>query len=393
MSIQIPKAPRPTHPETKPGTVLEPIETAAQLRRFQGVVTTVYWHDPYYVRPLLAPERRFLDPRKNPFFGHAEARLFIAKHGNNKDVGRIALALDREARGPDGRPRGTFGFLEFLGDARLPEHMLRAGVAWLRERGAGEIVGPCSFTPHHPNLGLLVENFDDDPVFGTPYNPVNYPGFLARLPLEKWRDLHAFELDLSADPPDRLARAAVESRAREGLTVRPLDLSRFDEDVEAARAVYNTAGPAAGLGFGAVGAAEWRFLVRSVRHVIDPALFLLLFEGDRAVGFAWALPDWNRVLKHLNGRRFPFGWIKAALLRRSIDRARLLWLGVLDPAERRGRSAALIDAAWRALRARGYRRVEVSQVPEDAERAAALLERLGGRRTRTWRLYRLARDF
>jgi ribosomal protein S18 acetylase RimI-like enzyme len=384
MLTPLPKAPRPTHPETKAPTLVEVVEGPAQLRRFQQVLAMVYWHDPYHVSPLLSAERTFLDPQKNPFFAHAEARLFLAKHGNEKDVGRIAAALDRDAA-PGGKPRGTFGFFEFLGDARLPEHLFEVAAAWLRERGAGEIVGPCSLAPHHFGAGLLVENFDDDPVFGTSYNPINYPGFFARLPLEKWRDLYGYELSIR-EPPERLARAAADARKR-GLTIRPLDPARLERDLEAARAIYNEAWKEE-AGFAPVREDEWRFLTLGVPFALDPALFLFVEENGRPVGFSWSFPDWNRVLKHLNGRLLPFGWIKALLLKRAIDRARVFRLGVLDAAERGERTAALVEATWRAIAARGFRRAEVAHVPEENRRAIGLLEGLGARRTRTWRLFR-----
>ena len=43
---------------------------------------------------------------------------------------------------------------------------------------------------------------------------------------------------------------------------------------------------------------------------MDPDLALFAEIDAKAVGFAVAIPDPNRILIHLNGRLFPFGWLK-----------------------------------------------------------------------------------
>lgn len=385
MSLQPPTPPRVTHPETKGDTHVEVIEQAT-IAKFQEVPGYVYWHDPYYVPPLRGAERRFLDPKRNPFFLHAEARLFVAKHGREKPVGRIAAAIDRDFDEKTGNKYGFFGYFEFLGDARLPETLLRAAVAWLREKGAEEIVGPCCFTVNHASCGLLVDGFDDDPTIETAYNPVNYHGHFARLPLEKWRDLYGYEI-AAAPPPERVAKAASRLRERRGLAVRPVDMRRFEQELELVRTLYNDAW-AGNTGAVPIRAEEMRFLAGALRGAIDPALLLVLEEKGKPVGFSVTLPDWNRVLKHLNGSLFPFGWLKAMLLRRTIDRVRVLLFGVTGPA-RRGRAAVLLDATWRAVHERGYKKADVSWIIEDNKPAIDLVEGLGGKRTRTWRLFRL----
>ena len=70
-------------------------------------------------------------------------------------------------------------------------------------------------------------------------------------------------------------------------------------------------------------------MASELKPVVDPRLTLIAEDAEgRPVGFALALPDFNQVLKHMNGRLFPFGVLKALWLRRKIDRLRVLTLGV-----------------------------------------------------------------
>lgn len=390
MTTPLPKAPRPTHPETKPATEVEVVDSGARLERFLEVPGFVYWHDPYYVPPLRSADRRYFAAATNPFLARCEARLFLARHGHGrKPVARAAAAIDPDWSAKLGEKVGFFGAVEFLGDARLPDAVVGAALDWLRARGCAAAIGPCAFAPSHPGAGLLVEGFDDAPTVGTAYNPVNYPGFFARLPLEKWRDLHGFEIDPASGPPAALREAAAAARRDRGLAVRPLDAHAFDREVETIRTVLAEAYAASPLHV-AFRPEEARFFFDALRRAIDPGLVHVLEAESRPVGVSVAIPDWNRVLKPLNGRLYPFGWLKALLAKRTIDRVRIAWFGIAGAARGGGGAAPLIEAAWDAVRTRGYRRIDISPIADDDGAATALLERLGARRTRTWRLFRAA---
>jgi hypothetical protein len=53
----------------------------------------VYRGDHLWVPPLLLERRAFLNPRKNPFFQHAQVQLFLAQQGK-ETVGRIAAVIN-----------------------------------------------------------------------------------------------------------------------------------------------------------------------------------------------------------------------------------------------------------------------------------------------------------
>ena len=53
----------------------------AEFRDFLGVVDRIYAGDPHYIRPLDMDLKERLDPKKNPFFEHAEGTIFTAHDG------------------------------------------------------------------------------------------------------------------------------------------------------------------------------------------------------------------------------------------------------------------------------------------------------------------------
>ena len=66
----------------------------------------VYRGDHLWVPPLLLERKAFLNPRKNPFFQHAQVQLFLAQQGK-ETMGRIAAVMN-EAH--DSTPWGLLRF-------------------------------------------------------------------------------------------------------------------------------------------------------------------------------------------------------------------------------------------------------------------------------------------
>jgi hypothetical protein len=124
--------------------------------------------------------------------------------------------------------------------------------------------------------------------------------------------------------------------------------------------------------------------------VINPNLCLIGYIGDEPAAFAVALPDFNQVLKRLNGRLLPFGFIKALWYRRRIDAARTMTLGVKPEHRHRGLDALLILELFREGSRRGQPHGECSWILEDNTDMRRGLERLGAYVYKTYRVYERA---
>ena len=72
------------------------VKTRADRRAFVDFAWEVYKDDPYWVPPLKDEVHGLLDPKRNPWFGHGKAALWLAERGG-KTVGRISAQVDRFA--------------------------------------------------------------------------------------------------------------------------------------------------------------------------------------------------------------------------------------------------------------------------------------------------------
>jgi GNAT superfamily N-acetyltransferase len=106
-----------------------------------------------------------------------------------------------------------------------------------------------------------------------------------------------------------------------------------------------------------------------------------------------AVPNVNQVLKHLNGRLFPIGWIKALWYARKVDQARLMILGVVEEHRGRGIESLLIFETFKAAIQNGYQGMEMSWILENNDMMNRVVQNLGDAygayAYRTYRIYQM----
>ncbi|GAB4329512.1 MAG: GNAT family N-acetyltransferase [Candidatus Zixiibacteriota bacterium] len=313
--------------------------------------------------------------------------LFLAWR-DNQPVGRITAHIYHAHNRIHNEKTGFFGFFESIEDFSVAEALWRSAADWLRERGMDRMRGPANFSTNH-EVAFLVDGFDSPPVIMMTYNPPYYPAFAERFGFQKAKDLYAYFTDDSNPTPERVTRLIDRIRERTRATIRPINMSQFAKEVERVKAIYDKAW-LPNWGFVPMTDAEFEHSAKDMKMLVDPELVLFAEVDGQPVGFALALPDINQVLIRLNGRLFPFGLIKLLWLtkvRRSIDMARILLMGILPEYQKRGIDYLLNHELFVRGVARGYRRGELSWILEDNEMMNRLSESLGHRRYKTYRMY------
>jgi GNAT superfamily N-acetyltransferase len=221
--------------------------------------------------------------------------------------------------------------------------------------------------------------------------PYNLP-YAARLieaaGYTKAKDLLAYLIDVRADPtpPARLVRGIERLQQQQNITIRPINRRRFRQEVDLLRAVYNSAWER-NWGFVPMTKEEINEFAAQLRWVANPKLCLVAEVKGETVGFALALPDYNQVLRYVDGRLLPFGVCKLLWHRREINTARVLILGLKPGFRRLGIDAMLYLRLWEEAPKNGYPIVECSWILEDNWPMRRGLERMGARLYKTYRIY------
>jgi len=360
-----------------------PVETRRELKTFINVPWDIYRDDPDWVPPLKMDMRNAFNPSKHPFHKHSEAQPFLALRGDVA-VGRICAIRNRRHEEFQGESVGFFGFFECVDDQAVASALFDTVREWLRERGLEVMRGPTSFSTNEV-AGLLIGGESGPPFVMMPHNPPYYPALLEAYGFGKAKDLLAWALE--NEEPEHLTRAESIVRRRNKVTVRTMDRSRYAEELEKVRAIYNSAWEK-NWGFVPMNDDEIDFMADELKLVIEPqlALFMENAEGE-TIGFALALPDFNQVLIKLDGRLFPFGLIKALWNKRKIDRMRVIILGLLPEYRGKALDVLLYLGLFRNALGIGITWGEMSWILEDNGPMNAAIERFGSRLFRTYRLY------
>jgi hypothetical protein len=116
-------------------------------------------------------------------------------------------------------------------------------------------------------------------------------------------------------------------------------------------------------------------------------------EGEPAA-FIVMIPNLNEAIADLNGKLFPFGWLKLLwrLKVRDVKSGRIALMGVRKKHQhtRLGPALALltIGALHEPGMKRNMERVEMSWILEQNQGMRNIIEKMGGKVSKTYRLYR-----
>jgi GNAT superfamily N-acetyltransferase len=369
---------------------IQKVEDKDDLRRFIELPYHLYREDPMWVPPLRSEQWGQYDPRRNPMLDHCQYDLFLLMDGD-RAVGRVSAFIDRLAVEHWGQPIGLFGSYECVNDPQGSRLLLEAARDWLHKRGMKIMRGPWSFASQE--WGLVIEGFEPPPVIMAPYNPPYYNDHLTAFGFQKAKDLIVYYADTAEGYriPSRYLTLTDRVQARYGIRIRSIDMSCLEEEVAAIMRVSNIS-LADNWGYYPVTEAEVKAIARDMKSVILPESIILAEGPDgQVIGYSLPLPDLNVLLRGLDGRLFPLGWIKLLWGIPRLKQFRLWALGVLPEYHGKGVDALLYRRTYEVLAPRGVR-LEINYVLEDNTPMNNALRKLGVKTLRRYRVYEMGID-
>jgi hypothetical protein len=205
----------------------------------------------------------------------------------------------------------------------------------------------------------------------------------------KARDLIAYLYHVESGLPPTLMRM-IERYQPRGMTVRPIDLKRYDEEFDLVIDIFNDAW-SQNWGFVPFTEAELKHTAKGLKPLLDPGLTAIVEMNGVPVAFAITLPNLNEIIRDFKGRLLPFNWIKLLLRLKGATTARCLLMGV-----RRGFNAGLatglvpvllIKSMREGALRRDIKRVEQSWILEDNRPMRRIIEAMGSENYKTYRVY------
>jgi GNAT superfamily N-acetyltransferase len=366
------------------------VATAADRRTFLRIPFQVFADDPNWVAPLFFERNEHLDPRKNPYFLHADVALFIAER-DGRPVGRISAQHDRLRLEHHRDATGLFGFLDAVDDPEVFAALLGAAAQWLRARGLARMEGPFTFSIND-ETGLLVDGFATPPVMMMGHARPYYARHVEAADLIKAKDVIAYDYDGLKPLPRAMQAMIGKAHANGDLTVRALSKKDLARDLAIIIGIFNDAW-SENWGFVPMTEEEITALGKNLKMLVAERYIAIASYRGEPAAMAVSLPDINRWIKDMNGRLLPFGWAKLAfrLLAKPPEAVRVPLMGLRKKFHGTAIGSALVLAAIDSIReyhlARGTRRAELSWILEDNIPMRRMIESLGGVPYKTYRVY------
>lgn len=364
---------------------IKAVVTKKDLNTFIQLPYRIYQNDPVWVEPLRSEVRGQFNPVKNPLLDHCNYQLFLLMDGQ-RAIGRIAAFIDILAVDHWKEKVGLFGYYECPPDKTAAHALLSSAENWLLTGGMKAMRGPWSFVSQE--WGSIIEGFKPPPVVMSPYNPPFYNDQYSDFGLKKIKDLLVYYIDARENYqiPERILTLTNEVARRYGVKLRKLDTKQFDRDVETFIELSNHS-LALNWGYSPVTEDEVRAMARDLKPILHPHAVIFAEDSQgKAIGFAIAIPDVNVLIKGLNGRMLPFGWLKLLYGLPRLKQYRMFALGVVPEYHGKGIDSLIYRALYESCYSADIR-MEINYVLEDNGPMNNAIIKLGAKPLRKYRVY------
>ena len=277
-----------------------------------------------------------------------------------------------------------------MDDVEVFKALFDTAEGWLLNRGMQQVLGPYNLGINQ-ELGILIDGFDTPPYVMVGHSMPYYDAAIEHCGYRAEQELLAYEVEIKAFSVPRVIKALIDQSGHR-VTVRKLRRDEKSAELEILREIFNDAWE-----------NNWNFVPFTREEfaatgkellMLLPADYIQIAEIDgQAVAFLALIPNINEAIADLNGRLFPFGWIKLLwrLKVNSPKTARMALMGVRQKYQHTRFGPALaylvIKAVLDAVTERGLERAEMSRVLEHNQAVRHMLESVGSQVTKRYRMY------
>lgn len=360
------------------------VNSKSDFKIFFNVHWLVYKDDENWVPPLWSEYRDFFKS-KNPFWTHADIRLFIV-YKDNIAVGRIAAIVDSKFNNSSNKKIGLFGFFECVNDYEFAKALFDSAEKWLISKGVKLMQGPINGRID-VGCGFLYEGFDSTPYIFASYSPKYYIDFAERYGMKKSRDLLVYYLDLNPPIPEYLKKAAERCEAK-GIKLRGFNRLHAGKEMKWwVKLMMETFSHHWGYVDVSEAEVRTRFGVKQARWIVDSGLFMVAERDSKPIAFKWTTPDYNQVFIKLKGKLGFIGILKFLWYKNKINRGRLNFVGIKKEYRGQGIGSYMNYYTMLEMKQRGYSGAECGWIDENNIASLRTIEKTGAKLYKKFRVY------
>ena len=335
--------------------------TDQDYRDFVNFPFKLYKNSKYWVSPIVAEELEMMDKKKNPVFKNAEAEYYLAI-SNNEIVGRIAAIVNWVEVKEQNKNKVRFGWYDVVDDIEVSRKLLKEVISFGKKRDLSYVEGPVGFS-NMDKAGLLTYGYDELNTMITWYHHPYQKEHLKQLKFKKQAEWVEYKIEIFSEKeaPEKVKKFSDLILRRYSL--KPLNFSStnqivpyLDEMFDLLNNTYNNLQTFVPVQKYQVEHYKERYL----RYIHPDFIKSVVDKDGKLIAFAITMPSFSRALKKINGKLFPFGFIRILMAQKFNSRASLYLIGVHPEYQNKGVTAILFNDLQTMFNKRGIKEVETN---------------------------------
>jgi hypothetical protein len=343
-------------------------------KTFSKVGADVYKGNKYYRGTEASIENLILDSN-TVFNSHATSKMFVVRDGNDL-VARFALIHDHNLK--DYVQVSFFEAHKNLGNLF---ELIKKEIYVHFPQCSSAIVGLNGHLNY--SAGILLNRFDEPPLFGLTYTPDYYPEYFKNLTCRKLMTYR-----FSMDNFYNWHHSYQSQRTMDGLTIRFMDKRKIEEE-SALYTMLNNKAFTRHPYWSDRDSKEDLELFYPFRFLLDNENLIFAEINGKAIGFYLWYPDFNQLIS--TQRDLNVWDVIKFRLGNSIDTFRFTEIGIVPEYQGSPVALAMINKCLPVLNEKGYRYCEGGFIFEDNQASVnfvkGILKRCLGHEPKPYRLF------
>lgn len=259
-------------------------------------------HNENYIQPINNEVNDVFDASKNKALKYGEAKRWVLKDKIGNLIGRIAAFVsDKYTNKDDTFPVGCCGFFDCINDQTAANLLFDTAKKWLVEKGMQAMDGPVNFGERDKWWGLMVEGFEQEPMYGISFNPAYYEQLFDRYGFQNFYNQYYYQIRVASKLSEKFEERYNRFVAKKDYTTRHADKNNLNKSAKDFSIIYNLAWAQHDGGKEISYEAAVK-LFNKMKPILDEKLVWFAYYKDEPIGMWINIPDLNQYFKYFNGK-------------------------------------------------------------------------------------------
>ncbi len=336
------------------------------LKKFICFPFELYKNHPYWVGPIINEEFETLDKVNNPVFNNAIAHYFLA-YKNKKIVGRIAAIINWIEIKEVKKSKIRFGWFDVVDDINVTEQLLKKVILIGKQNKLDHIEGPVGFS-NMDKAGLLIEGFEELNTMITLYNSKYYSEHLKKLGYQKLAQWVEYEIKISSfdESPEKVKRFSKLIMDRYSLKL--INFKSNKDIIPYVDQMFDLLGKTYDKLQTFVPIQPYQikhYKERYLKYIHPDFIKCIADKNNNLIAFLITMPSFSKTLKKINGKLFPFGFLRILWAQKFVKKVSLYLIGVRPDYQNKAVTAILMNEIQKTFNKYGIKSVETNPELEE----------------------------